>query len=139
MNMLLPHHIAIAVSDLECSVPFYEKLGFREVMRWQAEDGSLVIVQMKLEALLLELFCYVSASKSDVKERALESDLRVVGIRHFGLKTDDIEKRRLQLIEAGLIDDSVAVTHGRTGIDYLFMRDPDGMFIEIVQDDRKLS
>ncbi len=134
--MFLPHHIAISVSCIEQSTRFYEKLGFTEVMRWRADDESLTIVQMQLGNMLLEMFCYVSAKEGEVKERSLESDLKMVGIKHFGLRVADIELARRELIEAGLADASVTVTKGRTGIDYLFLRDPDGMFVEIVQDDR---
>ncbi|MDT8375921.1 MAG: VOC family protein [Mariprofundaceae bacterium] len=134
--MFSPHHVAITASGLERSVSFYEKLGFCEVLRWQAEDGSLTIVQMRLNTLLLEIFCYASSKEGGVKERTLESDLRTIGTKHFGLRVDDIEAARKQLIEAGLADVSVTVTKGRTGIEYLFLRDPDGLFVEIVQDDR---
>lgn len=138
MSMFTPHHVAISIIDLERSISFYERFGFREVMRWQAGDGSLSIVQMKLDTMLLEVFCYHDSSQSGLHQHSLERDLRCVGVRHFGLRVADIHACRRQLIDEGLIDDSVKVTHGRTGIDYLFIRDPDGLFIEIVQDDRKL-
>ena len=134
--MFSPHHVAISVSSLEQSTAFYEKLGFTEVMRWQADDGGLTIVQMQLVGLLLEMFCYASPKEGEVKGRSLESDLKMLGTKHFGLRVADIEMARKQLIENGLIDAFVSVTKGRTGINYLFLRDPDGMFVEIVQDDR---
>ena len=134
--MFSPHHVAISISSLEVSIPFYEKLGFREVMRWQAEDGSLTIVQMQLDGMLLEMFCYASSKEGGVKERTLESDLKTIGTKHFGLRVADIAAARSKLIGIGLIDESTTVTKGRTGIDYLFLRDPDGLFVEIVQDDR---
>lgn len=137
--MFLPHHIAISVTDLELSKAFYEKLGFAEVMRWQAEDGSLTIVQMKLDGMLLEMFCYTSSKEGGVKERTLESDLKTIGTKHFGLRVTDIAAARTKLIEIGLINESTTVTKGRTGIDYLFLRDPDGLFVEIVQDDRSFQ
>jgi glyoxylase I family protein len=134
--MFLPHHIAISISNLEHSVGFYEKLGFDTVMQWQAEDGSLSIVHMKLGDMLLELFCYASGRDAPAMEQTLESDLKTIGTKHFGLRVDDIEMARKRLIEAGLADASVSVTKGRTGIEYFFLRDPDGLFVEIVQDDR---
>nr|VFK54976.1 MAG: Glyoxalase/Bleomycin resistance protein/Dioxygenase superfamily protein [Candidatus Kentron sp. TUN]VFK58588.1 MAG: Glyoxalase/Bleomycin resistance protein/Dioxygenase superfamily protein [Candidatus Kentron sp. TUN]VFK61150.1 MAG: Glyoxalase/Bleomycin resistance protein/Dioxygenase superfamily protein [Candidatus Kentron sp. TUN] len=69
--------------------------------------------------------------------RELNSDLPVVGVRHFGLRVPSIVEARKHLEAAGLASD-VEVKHGRTEIDYFFIRDPDGIFIEIVQDDRNL-
>lgn len=137
--MFSPHHVAISVTDLEVSKAFYEKLGFHEVMRWQAENQTLTIVQMELAGMLLEMFCYASSKEGGVKERMLESDLKIIGTKHFGLRVDDIEAARKQLTESGLMDESTTVTKGRTGIDYLFLRDPDGLFVEIVQDDRSFQ
>jgi len=134
--MFSPHHVAISVTDIDQSRAFYQKLGFAEVMRWQAEDESLTIVQMQLSGMLLEMFCYASPKEGAVKEQSLESDLKMVGTKHFGLRVDDIEVARKKLIESGLMDAATTVTQGRTGIEYLFLRDPDGLFVEIVQDDR---
>ena len=134
--MFSAHHIAISVIDLERSIAFYEKLEFQEVMRWQADDRSLSIIQMRLGSMLLEMFCYASPKQGGLNGRTLEYDLKTIGTKHFGLKVEGLEQARLKLIELGLIDDSVHITRGRTGIDYLFLRDPDGLFVEIVQDDR---
>lgn len=137
--MFSPHHVAISVSDFDQSMVFYEKLGFHEVMRWQAEDGALTIVQMQLDGMLLEMFCYASSKVGEIGQQTLASDLKRVGSKHFGLRVVDIEVARRQLIESGLADASVTVTKGRTGIKYLFLRDPDGLFVEIVQDDRDFT
>lgn len=134
--MFSPHHVAISVSSLEASIAFYQKLGFAEVMRWQAEDQTLTIVQMKLAGMLLEIFCYAASKTGEMSEQTLESDLKQVGTKHFGLRVADIGEARKDLINSGLIDECTTVTKGRTGIDYLFLRDPDGLFVEIVQDER---
>jgi len=136
--MFSAHHTAISVTDIKRSILFYENIGFSVVMQWQAEDKSLKIVHMKLKGMLLELFCYASPKGDSVQNQTLEMGLKKIGVKHFGLRVDDIEVARRQLIEVGLIDDSVAVTKGRTGIEYFFIRDPDGLFVEIVQDDRSL-
>ena len=136
--MLSLHHVALSVTSLEKSEPFYAALGFERVLRWQADDASLEIVQMKHGEMLLELFCYAEPKAAPHSMQALDSDLKRIGTKHFGLKTDDIAATRKHLIEQGLCDEHTTITHGRTGIDYLFLRDPDGIFVEIVQDDRSL-
>ena len=134
------HHVAIGVTDLEKSVPFYEQLGFEVVMQWQADDRSLSIVHMRLNGMLLELFCYAGEPREEgMNELTLASDLKRIGTRHFGLKVDDIEASRQRMVELGLMEGQVTVTRGRTGIKYFFLRDPDGLFIEVVQDDRALT
>ncbi len=107
-------------------------------MHWQAENGNLAIVQMKLGDMLLELFCYAEPKPAPESTRQLESDLKRIGIKHFGLRTKNIEATRKQLIEFGLCDEGTVINHGLTGIDYLFLKDPDGIFVEIVQDNRAL-
>jgi glyoxylase I family protein len=132
-GMLSIHHVSLSVASLAASLRFYIALGFSEVLRWEAEDGTLVIVHLKLGAFVLELFNYSAPAPG--AERSLDDDLRVIGVRHFALRTASIERTREVLVRDGF---SIYrdITEGRTGIKYLFLRDPDGIFVEVVEDNR---
>jgi len=132
------HHVALSVSDLERSTAFYSLFGFEPVFRWHADDDSLAIQHLKRGEALLELFCYAESVDEAVSARDLGNDLPRIGVRHFGLRVDDIAVALTALNRLGLAN-GVEVTHGRTGIDYFFIRDPDGIFVEVVQDSRKLD
>ncbi len=132
------HHIAISVKDIEKSVSFYQKLGFREVLRYISEDNSLIIVNMKLGEVFLEIFHFSQFKENPQLDKELWDNLKIVGIKHFALKTEDIYKTLKELKKAGIASPSTSVKKGRTGILYFFIKDPDGNFVEIVQDDRNL-
>ena len=36
------HHISLSVTNITNSLKFYEILGFKEVLRWKADDESVV-------------------------------------------------------------------------------------------------
>jgi len=131
------HHVALSVTDLDTSIAFYSGLNFEPVYRWQADDAMLSIVHLKQGELLLELFCFKSKFPAPLTSHELASDLPRIGIKHFGLRVVDIHAALKQLQIMGLADD-IDVNHGRTGIDYFFIKDPDGILLEIVQDDREL-
>lgn len=131
------HHVALSVTDLDASIAFYSVLDFKPVYRWHAEDDSLMIVHLKLGGFLLELFCFTNPSAAPVSSQELASDLPRIGIKHFGLRVADIHAALAQLQAQGLAD-GVQVVKGRTGIDYFFIKDPDAILLEIVQDDRQL-
>ncbi len=131
------HHVALSVSDLALSLSFYQALGFESVLSWQAEDDSLRIVHLKLGEAMLELFCYAKPQEAPDTSKALVSDLPRIGVKHFGLQVGDIQQAVKQLDALGVLGDA-QITHGRTGIDYLFIRDPDGILLEIVEDQRAL-
>lgn len=132
------HHVALSVRNLPISIKWYEALGFKPVHHWQAEDSSLRITQMKLGDAMLELFCFSDNAETPANELQLFDDLQWTGPRHFGLKAESIETARQTLIDSGMAPDDVAITEGKTGIRYLFLRDPDGNFVEILEDRRVL-
>ena len=131
------HHVAISSSDKQKSVRFYEGLGFNTVFEWVAPDGDLRIVHMKLGQAILEIFNYSKPEIAPESMRSLDSDLRRIGTKHFGLQVSDIEQSRAQMTELGLGKD-IEIKEGRTGIKYFFLKDPDGNWVEIVYDDRGL-
>jgi glyoxylase I family protein len=132
--MLSIHHVSLSVSDLTTSIAFYSRLGFAEVLRWRSDDGSLTIVHLKLRAFILELFNY-SRPVPHPPDRSLDDDLRVIGVRHFALRTASLAGT-VTALKANGLSLYRDITEGRTGISYCFFRDPDGIFVEIVEDHR---
>jgi len=130
------HHVAISVRDLTASQAFYEKLGFTEVHRWIAEDKSLAIVHLKLNNAILELFAYASNAKTDQLDLQVANDLQAIGVKHVGLQVINAKTTFEEMKQTGYELGSSEVITGRTNIDYFFIKDPDGMWVEIVQDER---
>jgi len=83
------------------------------------------------------LFAYQSNDRLPPAELETGNNLSDVGVKHIAFKVQDLEIayagfRRLDNFKLG------KVTQGRTGIKYFFVRDPDGNWVEVVQDDRSL-
>lgn len=136
-NMLAFHHVAISCSEKERTIAFYEALGFRKVVDWMSPAGDLSIVHLRLGDAILEIFNYANWDAPPDAMCSLETDLPMIGTKHFGLKVPDIEAARKWMIARGFAQDP-EVKQGRTGISYFFINDPDGNWVEIVQDDRAL-
>jgi glyoxylase I family protein len=132
------HHFCISVSNRMKSEKFYAGLGFKKIYQWDAEDKSLSIVQLKnQQGIMLELFCYAIPKDPPPYWESRITDNPVIGLKHFALQSDSIEKAKKELIKQKIkiITD---ITQGRTGVKYLFIRDPDGIWIEIIEDKRNL-
>ena len=133
--MISFHHVAISSADADKSVSFYKQLGFRTVFNWSAPNGELRIVHMRLGEAILEIFNYSDPEEAPASTKSLETDLRRLGVKHFGLRVADIDAARKKFEKSGL-GKHLEVKEGRTGIKYFFVNDPDGNWVEIVQDDR---
>jgi catechol 2,3-dioxygenase-like lactoylglutathione lyase family enzyme len=134
-----PHHVALSVRDCAASARFYEFFGYEVVLTWQAEDDSLTIVHlMRSDGQVVELFGYAANRAAAPLTPAPGNDLDRLGLKHFAFNVEDIEGAR-EAILAATLGEVTPIVHGRTRIAYFFVRDPDGNWVEIVQEDRGLD
>ncbi len=133
------HHFALTVRDSEASAAFYAIFGFKVTLRWAAQDGSLVIVQLSRgDGFILEMFQYEANKERPPARLAIGNDLDEVGVKHIAFRVADVDAAHAEL-GATQCGELTGVQQGRTGIEYFFIADPDGNWVEIVQDDRRLD
>ena len=133
--MYTPHHIALSVSNAEASSTFYQKLGFTPLSFWQEEDKSLSITHLKLDGIILELFCYAASQPAPESIHTNDTDLPIIGTKHFGLKVSSLEGAREDLASKGLIRHDHQIKQGKW-YHYFFLKDPDGILVEITDETR---
>ncbi len=134
-------HAGIVVSDLERSVHFYgELLGLKIAKRldepggyidkvYGLRDSRLTTVKMAADnGNLIELL-YFHSHPGQGAERKLYG----IGLSHIAFTVDDIEKEYKRLLEKGVdfISSPELSPDGYAKI--AFCRDPNGVFIELVE------
>jgi catechol 2,3-dioxygenase-like lactoylglutathione lyase family enzyme len=130
------HHFALSVRKIEASAGFYSVFGFKLAVQWEAPDGSLRLAHLVgRDGRIIELFEYASNAASPQLELGMGNDLETLGVKHFGLRVSNLEEVHREFAEAKY-DGLTEIRHGRTKVDYFFLRDPDGIWVEVVQDDR---
>ena len=120
------HHIAISVEDLERSARFYKEFGFKEEKRFAREDLKGKAAMLKLGDIRLEIWEFEDrvAPKDDL------ANLKIKGIRHIAFAVADLSgvyeglKSRMKISELKL---------GASGSRYCFLSDPDGIQIELYE------
>ena len=127
-------HVAISVSNIENSIEFYKKFGFKELKSWDAADESIKIRMLKLNEIILEIFCYKNHIELPKTATSTATDLPVLGTKHFALGVSNIEKAKRCVLENKIADD-VTINVGRLGKPYFFIKDPDGILVEIIEKD----
>lgn len=138
------NHVGLTVSSLERSVAFYrDAVGLDLVLEQEKEGGYLAAItrypgaharMAQLEArggTRIELFEYLEPPGGGVPLEPAN-----IGITHLCLLVDDIEGARSRLVEAGAepFSDPVPIETGANagGFD-LYVRDPDGIVLELFQ------
>jgi catechol 2,3-dioxygenase-like lactoylglutathione lyase family enzyme len=129
------HHATISCSDLSASVQFYGRFGFEKV--YEHVDESVTIAHLGLpDGFILEIFAFTGNVGRPLLDASVGNDLEDRGVKHLALEVADIRDAHAQCEAHGLTP--TEIRRGRTEIDYFFVRDPDGIWLELVQDDRRL-
>jgi len=126
-------HVAITVRDLERSEKFYkDTFGFVCVERIEDKEGGFVISIMERGKITLELFSHPRCKPFPRYRRKLDSDLKVCGVKHFALEVKDIEKKFHEL-KSKKVKLLTGIENLGKRLRYFFIKDPDGIFIEVVE------
>ncbi len=143
MSILRLGHLGICVSDLERSVPFYrDLLGFRLLsqvdVRGEEADRLLRLegvvqrtVFLERDGLRLALFAYAHPDAvGDGEPRPMNQ----LGLAAIMLRVDDLDATLEAFRAAGTrILEETYTTHPAFGSKLVFLCDPDGTLIELVE------
>lgn len=126
------NHVTISVKNIERSTEFYKKFGFTEYKNYS--DESVQIKTLKLENMVLEIFCYKEFEQMPEHAKDLGLDLKTIGTKHFGLGVKSVEEAKEFLLSNSIIQNEIEIHSGRLGKDYFFIKDPDGILVEIIEE-----
>lgn len=132
------HHTGITVSDVERSVEFYRLFGLEEATRFVLEgdefEAAVAVpgavaqfVMLRGTNTVVELIQYTQGGGQGFKRSNND-----VGSAHVCFTVDDIGETRRRLDEAG-VPLVAPPTTPADGTSFAFLRDPDGISVEILQ------
>ena len=134
-------HIALRVSDLGRSLAYYrDGLGFRETSRIEVEggpslqmlnaEGGLSAIFLERDGVRLELLKLILPRGPEMKPREQVG----LGWGHIGFQVEDAETLASHLCElGGGVVESSRYAHPELGSKVLYVTDPDGAMIELIQ------
>ena len=127
------NHVTISVDNLENTLNFYKKFDF--IIHKEYHDENIDIVMLKLNNMILEIFHYTENSKLPEHSKNLNIDLKTIGNKHFGLGVKNIEMAKKFIEKNKLNDNEIIINKGRLGKPYFFIKDPNGILMEIIEED----
>lgn len=121
------HHIAIICSEYETSKTFYtEILGLkilREVYRIERDSWKLDLGIA--DHYVIELFSFPNPPKRPSQPESC-------GLRHLAFSVENVEEKRNQLIENGLVCEQIRIDEF-TDKKFFFTQDPDQLPLEFYE------
>jgi lactoylglutathione lyase len=138
-----PSHVGLCVTDLDRSLRFYcEGLGFEAAERYELDSKEAVGLDLALEVeghvqvtsqfirsggMAIELLGYASPAPSGRPSPSRG----LLGLTHLSFYVDDRDAAAAHLVSLG--GTVLEETRTSPGIDLVFLTDPDGVRIELMQ------
>jgi lactoylglutathione lyase len=125
-------HLGIPVTDLEISVHFYARLGFKRILSAHVDEtgGRVLVAFMEQRGVIIELYQVTEQEREAIR-------LRGDGhIDHIAFDVADVEEAFHALKSAGFImvqEEPVFLDFWKRGCKYFAIRGPDGEKLEFNQ------
>ena len=113
---------------------FIKNSVLKKFKSWKADDNSIKIDMLKLNDVVLEIFCYKEFGKLPKTAENVSTDLPIAGTKHFALGVKNIEEGKEFVLKNNICQE-VDIKIGRLGKPYFFITDPDGIQVEIIEED----
>ncbi len=120
-------HLGIRVHDLERSMRFYALLGFEKTLGPIGPEPVAILMHPSG----LEINLVLNAPAPNTPNVLMDVPVKAPGITHIALECPDIAAAARAVAEAGYtVKDTVRFPNGAQAV---FVRDPDGVVIELHQ------
>jgi lactoylglutathione lyase len=125
-------HIGIPAHNLEISIPFYERLGFENVMEspFEFDGGYGTCVMMKNHEVIIELYQMPDKQLAEIKQRENGH------VDHFAIDVSDVDAAFDTLKKAGfeiLESTPTFLPFWKNGTRFFNVKGPSGETIEFNQ------
>jgi len=125
-------HIGIPAHNLEISIPFYERLGFENVMEspFEFDGGYGACVMMKNHEVIIELYQMPDKQLAEIKQRENGH------VDHFAIDVSDVDAAFDTLKKAGfeiLESTPTFLPFWKNGTRFFNVKGPSGETIEFNQ------
>ncbi len=132
------HHFAVTVSDLDRAVAFYRDTLGLDVLSEFSVGGEAFATGVGVDGASAE-FAHLDAGDARVElveydpagEAVAESELNQSGATHLGLEVDDLDSVYDSLPEG--VETIAEPQTTESGTRILFVRDPDGTLVELLE------
>ncbi|MEM7565631.1 MAG: VOC family protein [Pseudomonadota bacterium] len=129
------HHYGVTVRNAARAAEWYARaFGFSEETRWSIPGADITIVLLQADDVRIELFEAARPRENPTLEESVGASLATLGLRHVAFLVDDMDAARAHAAGLGL-DILSEPAHAEGGFRYMFLRDPDGNHVELVQPD----
>jgi catechol 2,3-dioxygenase-like lactoylglutathione lyase family enzyme len=121
----LIEHVAITVRDLQETIDFYAKLGFKPTQRSETPTQTIQF----LEAGQARLEVFIPKATVTIPPELAQSD---VGIKHIALKVDDLSKSYEEAKARGVVFNAEP-RRLPSGSVTTSLKDPNGILLQLIQ------
>ncbi len=124
-------HVGISVGNLERTIDFYSKIfGFKCEKIIDLPVRKMRVALLQRQGFTIEALETAGALPLPEDRRIPETDLKTIGVKHFAIRVKDIAIAA-DYLRKNSVEFLSEPTVGVRGLKRFFVKDPDGIAIEI--------